>query len=195
MKELARIPIFPLSIFPMPGELVPLHIFEPRYRQLLQDLERRDITFGIHFNHVMNADKLGSLMKLESVLKRHPGGESDIIVRCIDLFEMSTLYRHFKDKLYPGGDVYFWKVDLTTKASLELQYEFRSYLRDIGINRSQDEHTIYDVANELGMDADDRLKFVGMGVPRKESFLRHRIKYLRLLHKRVVESEKTFHLN
>jgi hypothetical protein len=195
MKELARIPMFPLAIFPLPGELVPLHIFEPRYRQLLQDLERRDSTFGIHFNHVMNADKLGSLMKLESVIKRHPGGESDVIVRCIDLFEMSTLYRHYKDKLYPGGDVYFWKVDLTLKPSLELQYEFKSYLKDIGINRSQDEHTIYDVANELSLDAEDRLRFVGMGVPRKEAFLRHRIKYLRELHKRMVASEKTFHLN
>ena len=33
--------MFPLTIFPLPGELVPLHIFEPRYRQLLQDAEKR----------------------------------------------------------------------------------------------------------------------------------------------------------
>ncbi|HCR53616.1 MAG TPA: hypothetical protein DIW27_04310 [Cytophagales bacterium] len=42
-----RIPIFPLAIFPLPGEMVPLHIFEPRYRQLLEDAEKRDIAFGI----------------------------------------------------------------------------------------------------------------------------------------------------
>lgn len=47
MIDLIRIPIFPLAIFPLPGEMVPLHIFEPRYRQLLEDAEKRDIAFGI----------------------------------------------------------------------------------------------------------------------------------------------------
>ena len=40
MQEVKKIPIFPLSILPLPKEIVPLHIFEPRYRQLLQDLEK-----------------------------------------------------------------------------------------------------------------------------------------------------------
>ena len=75
MTDLVLIPMFPLSIFPLPGELVPLHIFEPRYRQLLQDAETRDISFGIYFNHISNTNKLGSLVKLESVLKRYAGGE------------------------------------------------------------------------------------------------------------------------
>ena len=47
MEKIVRIPMFPLAILPVPGELVPLHIFEPRYRQLLQDMETSDITFGI----------------------------------------------------------------------------------------------------------------------------------------------------
>src|SRR3954469_11447740 len=98
MSELIRIPMFPLAIFPLPGELVPLHIFEPRYKQLLDDAEKRDISFGIYFNHIINTEKLGSLVKLESVIKRYPGGESDIIVRCMDLFQMTTLYRIFRDK-------------------------------------------------------------------------------------------------
>ena len=83
--------MFPLTIFPLPGEMVPLHIFEPRYRQLLDDAETKDISFGIYFNHTLNREKFGSLVKLESIIKRYPGGESDIIVKCIDLFVMDTL--------------------------------------------------------------------------------------------------------
>ena len=98
MAEVAHIPMFPLSILPIPGELVPLHIFEPRYKQLLQDLETGDITFGIFFNHAMNERKIGSLMRLESVLKRYPGGESDIIVKCEEIFFMDTLYRNFRPR-------------------------------------------------------------------------------------------------
>ncbi|HEU5291530.1 MAG TPA: LON peptidase substrate-binding domain-containing protein, partial [Cyclobacteriaceae bacterium] len=96
------IPMFPLSLLPLPGELVPLHIFEPRYRQLLQDAEADDISFGIFFTNTINLEKIGSLMKLESVIKRYPTGEADIVVKCIDTFTMDKLYRTFKSKLYPG---------------------------------------------------------------------------------------------
>ena len=72
------IPMFPLNLLPLPGELVPLHIFEPRYKQLLNDAETDDITFGIFWSHEGNRAKVGSLMKLESVIKRYPGGEADI---------------------------------------------------------------------------------------------------------------------
>ena len=99
--------MFPLSLLPLPGELVPLHIFEPRYQQLLSDCETNDITFGIYCTHDVNKKMIGSLMKLESILKRYPGGESDIIVRCLDIFSMDKLYRNCQAKMYPGGDVQF----------------------------------------------------------------------------------------
>ncbi|MCX7637772.1 MAG: hypothetical protein N2044_08015 [Cyclobacteriaceae bacterium] len=57
MADLQTIPMFPLAILPLPGELVPLHIFEPRYRQLLQDAEQHDIGFGIYFNHEVNTER------------------------------------------------------------------------------------------------------------------------------------------
>ncbi|MBS1559725.1 MAG: LON peptidase substrate-binding domain-containing protein, partial [Bacteroidetes bacterium] len=105
MEDTVKIPVFPLSIFPLPGELVPLHIFELRYKQLLHDVETKDISFGIFFNHVMNKEKIGSLVKLESIIKRFPNGESDIIVRCVELFHLTKMYRTFRDKPYPGGDI------------------------------------------------------------------------------------------
>src|SRR5688500_13746656 len=112
MPELMQIPMFPLTLLPLPGELVPLHIFEPRYKQLLTDTETLDIPFGIYCNHEFNKEKLGSLMKLESVIKRHSSGESDIVLRCVDVFAMDKLYRTYKSKMYPGGDVNLWKVDM-----------------------------------------------------------------------------------
>lgn len=42
-----RLPIFPLSIVLFPGVTVPLHLFEPRYRQLLKDIQDTDRRFGI----------------------------------------------------------------------------------------------------------------------------------------------------
>lgn len=195
MIDLQKIPIFPLTIFPLPGEMVPLHIFEPRYRQLLEDAEKRDIEFGIFYNHTANELKLGSLVKLESVIKRYPGGESDIIVKCIDIFTMNTLHRTFKDKLYPGGEVERWAVDLKKPAPRKLQKEFETYLKLLMISRPEGITSLYHIANELSLDNQDRLKFITRDESKKEAFLFSRLRYQSTL---VMEAEKNkdvFHLN
>ena len=187
--------MFPLSIFPLPGELVPLHIFEPRYRQLLLDAETRDIPFGIYFNHISNVDKLGSSVTLESIIKRYPGGESDIIVKCTDLFEMSTLFRTYRDKLYPGGEVRFWNVDITQMVDKKLAEAFVAYLSMINIVRHDRDFSAFHIATELGLDGDERLKFVRLDQPKKESFLLRRLKYQEKLLDQADKAKDIFHLN
>lgn len=44
---MTRLPLFPLQIVVFPNETVPLHIFEPRYRQLVRDMTGADAPFGI----------------------------------------------------------------------------------------------------------------------------------------------------
>ena len=187
--------MFPLSIFPLPGELVPLHIFEPRYRQLLLDAETKDISFGIYFNHVSNTDKLGSSVTLESIIKRYPGGESDVIVKCTDLFQMNTLFRTYRDKLYPGGDVRFWKVDITQMVDQKLSEAFVAYLSLINIVRHDKSFSAFHIATELSLDFDERLKFVRLDQPKKESFLFNRLKYQEKLLDQADKAKDIFHLN
>ena len=187
--------MFPLTIFPLPGEMVPLHIFEPRYRQLLEDAETRDISFGIYFNHTSNHSKMGSLVKLESVIKRYPGGESDVIVKCIDLFELGTLFRTFRDKLYPGGDANFWNVNIKESVSETLHSEFIAYLALLKINKHLAESSLFGIANELNLDFEDRLKFVQAEKEKRESFLLARLRFQKHV---ITEAEKlkdVYHLN
>ncbi len=195
MTDLIKIPIFPLAIFPLPGEMVPLHIFEPRYRQLLEDAEKRDISFGIFFNHTSNKRKLGSIVKLESVIKRFPGGESDIIVKCVDLFSMNTMQRTYRDKLYPGGDVEKWNVDLKRPAAKALRNEFEAYLKLLMISRVSDVTSMFHIANELSLDNQDRLKFVEADDDKKKSFLFSRLRYQTRLVMEAEKSKDVFHLN
>jgi Lon protease-like protein len=195
MAEPIRIPMFPLTIFPLPGEMVPLHIFEPRYRQLLKDAEERDISFGIYFNHTMNTEKLGSLVKLESVIKRYDSGESDIIVKCQDLFKMGTLLRTFKEKLYPGGEVEFWQVNMQEPVTSRLQGEFEEFMKLLKMAKLPATCSVYHVANELGLDFEDRLKFVLLDGDRKESFLSSRLKFQKHLLSEAERAKDVFHLN
>jgi hypothetical protein len=195
VAELIQIPMFPLTIFPLPGEMVPLHIFEPRYKQLLEDAEIRDISFGIYFNHASNTSKMGSLVKLESVIKRYPGGESDIIVKCIDLFELTTLFRTYREKLYPGADVDLWNVNLKASVSKILHDEFIVYLGLLKINRHGQESSVFGIANELNLDFEDRLRLVQADDDRRETFLLSRLRFQKHV---MLEAEKlkdVFHLN
>lgn len=195
MVSTVKIPMFPLAIFPLPGELVPLHIFEPRYKQLIDEVEKTDIAFGIFFNHVMNKEKLGSLVKLESVLKRYPGGESDIVVRCIDLFTMSTLFRNYKDRIYPGGDVNYWKMDQTVPVAENLVEPFKEYLRLMNISKMPVNTTLFNIANELNLDVQDKLKFVMLDDQKKNKLLMSRIKYQSHLLSEADRLKDKFHLN
>jgi len=187
--------MFPLSIFPLPGEMVPLHIFEPRYRQLLEDAETQDISFGIYYNHTSNTEKLGALVKLESVIKRYKTGESDIIVKGIDLFSMDKLYRTHKDKLYPSGDVTFWKVDRCKPMNNSLKDYFDQYHKWLKITHADKVVSLFDVANELSLSFDDRLKFVNLSPDRQESYLINQIKYQIQLMRHAESAKDTFHLN
>jgi uncharacterized protein len=195
MADIVRIPMFPLSILPLPGELVPLHIFEPRYRQLLQDIETRDITFGIYFTHEINVRKVGSLMRLESVIKRYPDGKSDIIVKCEDILSLDILLRTFRDKQYPGGDVSLWKTNMMTFPHESLYEMFLEFLKLRNINQHNIPFNLYQIANELNLDVNDRYKFITSSEDQRESFLINRIRFQTHLLQQEEKSRDVYHLN
>jgi uncharacterized protein len=195
MSDRLLIPMFPLTLLPLPGELVPLHIFEPRYRQLLEDVENTDISFGIFLNHECNVQRLGALMKLESVIKRHPGGESDIVLRCIDMFSMGKLYRTYKTKPYPGGDIQSLKMDPQAMPGVELYQLFLAFQEKRKINRHFTAFTLYQVATELNLDLFDRYKLITLAPPKKEGFLVRQLKFQLHVMSQEEKSKDVYHLN
>jgi hypothetical protein len=134
-------------------------------------------------------------VKLESVIKRYPGGESDIIVKCQDLFHMDTLFRTFKEKLYPGGDVKFWQIDLKQPVSLKLHDAFEVYMKLLRIPKVPSPVSAFHIANELNLDFDERLRFVELDESRREKFLMMRLKFQRHLLNQAEKAKDVFHLN
>ena len=195
MTKPSLIPIFPLALLPLPGELVPLHIFEPRYQQLLQDTEAKDIAFGIYLNHECNHKKLGSLMKLESVIKRYPEGESDIIVRCIDLFSMESFYEVHKDRLYPCGEVTTLQTDTHLMPGVELYELFIDFQQKRNINRHSTPFTLYQLAGELNLDLPERYRLMTLLAEKREAFLLRRLRFQLHIMLQEEKSKHVFHLN
>ena len=72
------IPIFPLNSIAYPGQLLNLHIFEPRYKQLITECKEQSKTFGIPSVFKDTLNEYGTEMELLEISKIYPGGEMDI---------------------------------------------------------------------------------------------------------------------
>ena len=122
------LPLFPLKLVAFPGEQLNLHIFEPRYKQLIEDITATKGTFGI----AVYLDKLmpfGAEVELEDVSKVYEDGRMDIKTRGKRIFEMLSFENPMKDKLYAGGNVVFYENDPRVGES---QYaEFIFYLKEL----------------------------------------------------------------
>jgi len=93
-----RIPIFPLEVVLFPGELLPLHIFEPRYKEMVRDCQEKRQAFGV----VLSADdglaEVACTADILQVAKTYENGEMDIItigrrvVRLVEVVEERSYY-------------------------------------------------------------------------------------------------------
>ena len=92
MSKIEEIPLFPLELVLLPFEELPLHIFEPRYKEMVLNSINYNKPFGIVYKGSNNIYKIGCKAKVSKVLKTFPDGESDIIVKGINRFEISNTY-------------------------------------------------------------------------------------------------------
>lgn len=196
MEQLVEIPVFPLSILPLPNELIPLHIFESRYRQLLKDVEEKDVNFGIYYTHGLNTDRVGALMRLEGILKRYDTGESDIVTKCVDTFLLTRYYNQWLPNPYPGGRVYMLNANEHLQVSTRFSEEFKGYMALKNITDVGTDFNIHDIANELNLDIGDRLKYLKLLTrDKREGFLRERLKYQKFILEQEKRHKDNFFLN
>ncbi len=123
--------MFPLSIFLLPGERTQLHIFEPRYRQLFNEVESDKSNFGIPFMMGSEKGQMGSRCKLIRVLKRYNSGELDVLVESEGLFQLTEFNSMKEGKLYPYGTVILKKELSKELASLEVQEAYESLSKSL----------------------------------------------------------------
>ncbi len=113
------LPLFPLGIVAFPGELVFLHIFEQRYKQLIAECAEDGITFGIVTLLPGGASSVGTEMELDRILGTDERGNMDIAVRGIRVFTLHRFRRDVEGKLYSAGEVSFSRNNPKTEAAVQ----------------------------------------------------------------------------
>ena len=102
-------PLFPLGIVALPGESVPLHIFEDRYRKMIEHcLKSEEGEFGILWLSEEELKRVGCACQVERVLERLEDGRMNIVVRGVRPFR---LIERQEDLPYPAGAVEFVEDD------------------------------------------------------------------------------------
>ena len=92
------IPIFPLSIVVYPGEDLNLHIFEPRYKQLINECHGQKKLFGIPAVIENSLQDFGTLMEITEITKVHENGEMDIKTRGKKVFGCLEVIKEIPEK-------------------------------------------------------------------------------------------------
>ena len=72
--------LFPLDLVLMPGERVPLHIFEPRYRELIGECLDNLTEFGLIYRQGIALSPVGTRARVDEVLERFPDGRFNVVV-------------------------------------------------------------------------------------------------------------------
>ena len=101
----ALLPLFPLQLVVFPDEQLNLHIFEPRYKQLIQACEEEGITFGIPAYIDGKIMEIGTEVKLLKVEKRYPNGEMDVRTQGMGIFRIESFYKNAPGKLYAAAEI------------------------------------------------------------------------------------------
>ena len=87
------IPIFPLGIVVYPGENVNLHIFEPRYKQLVKECHENKKPFGIPAVLDNKLQENGTLVNVIELSKMYDNGEMDIKTKGEKVFRMLEIIK------------------------------------------------------------------------------------------------------
>ena len=99
------IPIFPLGVVAYPGEQLNLHIFEPRYKQLIRECMDLQKPFGIPVVIDDQMMEFGTLMEITMIKQVYDDGKMDIITRGVQVFRLLEVVKEIPDKLFSGAIV------------------------------------------------------------------------------------------
>jgi len=102
------LPLFPLQVVLLPGAELPLHIFEERYKEMIREVLRDRVEFGVILASEKGIVNTGCTARVEKVLREYPDGRSDILTIGRRRFELLGVN---DERAFLRGSVEFFDDD------------------------------------------------------------------------------------
>ncbi len=162
------IPIFPLGIVVFPGEDLNLHIFEPRYKQLITDCFGEAKPFGIPTVLKNGLSELGTLVEVKEISEVYEDGKLDIKTKGASVFKILEVVKNVPEKLYSGAIVNYphneeeQHVPLLRKVIKSIRDLHKVLKLDKRFSKPDDELSSYDMAHHVGLSLNEEYELLGL---------------------------------
>jgi len=183
------IPIFPLGIVVYPGEELNLHIFEPRYKQLITECHTSNKPFGIPTVIENKVQDYGSLVQITEMVKQYDNGEMDIKTRGERIFRILEVIKEVPEKLYSGAIVNY--PETYEKGNPEVMRKMINSIRDLhkllkvkkDFIKKDNELKCFDIAHHIGLSLEEEYELLRLldERQRQEFIKRHLTKVIPLV--------------
>ena len=192
------VPIFPLSVIVFPGEQLNLHIFEPRYKQLIRECFEEKKPFGIPTVLNEKMGEYGTLVEISAIAKTYDNDEMDIMTVGVQVFRVLELIRQIPDKLYSGAIVnYPENLEDGNGALMQLLVRnIRELHQLLNVTKHFSKEDLqlraYDIAHHVGLSLEEEYEFLQLTreLWRQEYIKRHLGKIIPLLAEMEALKEK-----
>lgn len=159
-------PIFPLGIVVFPGEAINLHIFEPRYKQLLEEVRAFDIHFAVA-PYFEGKDLLyATEVRLEKTVKIYHDRTSDIVLKGLNVVKILDFFPKHPNKLYPAEEIetMTFSDNFDVMINMDILKNLQRLYTSMNIQniklKGPDEFRSSDIAHKVGFTIDQELAFM-----------------------------------
>jgi Lon protease-like protein len=166
-------PLFPLELVVLPGEAVPLHIFEERYKTMIEQCRERDSEFGVVWLADDGLHDVGCACRIDEVLEVLDDGRINLLTRGTRPLRVVERQSHLP---YPAGVVEFLP-DVKELIDGELLIRAQSIYADL-VHKATDKLADPDLL--IAMSAYDMAATVDFGLDAKQGLLDLRSENARL---------------
>jgi len=191
-SSIDSLPLFPLNLVLYPGERLPLHIFEERYKELTQYCLDHDVPFGILRAKDDTLAEVGTTARIREVVTRYEDGRLDVAVEGEERFRLRDLH---DEKSYYTGDVLLLEdeetdLDLDLKERAITQHMKLLELADRTVRPDLYEdvtHLSYVLARNSALDGDQKQELLELD--RETQRIQYLIEHFESLIPRVEQKE------
>jgi len=199
------LPLFPLDLVLLPGVPVPLHIFEPRYKEMIKECLDQKTVFGIVRSKDDKDDKdegfatIGCTAEILNVLKTYPDGRMNILAEGQKRFEVLQINQ---ERAFLQADVFYLEDEADPPASAELEKAIRLHREIMALAGAQQQEEVeksetaqlaYRLAGSLPFDPDFQQALLEMSseAERIRAIISFFERILPVLHRNAHAKQKT----
>jgi Lon protease-like protein len=113
------LPLFPLDLVLLPGTPLPLHIFEPRYQEMISECLDRNLHFGVVRGKDQELAEIGCTAEILTVTKKYPDGRMDIVTQGRTRFEVIQLNQ---ERAFLQAEVLYLQDELGRASTQEIAH-------------------------------------------------------------------------